>query len=200
MHPVGEHAGHASPRGSGTPDDVDRMRGTADLRSEHIGVARMLSIIDHMAHRVGAGEGADADDLAHVIEFLRVFVDRCHHTKEEQLLFPALRAAGISSVEDTLVTLMAEHVRGREAVARIAEEAPAGPGLAESMTAYTSLLREHIRKEEHDCFDLADSELPATMKEQLAQGYDRIERDVVGGGVHERFHALLDELALKYPS
>jgi hemerythrin-like domain-containing protein len=31
-----------------------------------------------------------------VIEFLKVFVDLCHHAKAEEVLFPVLEAAGIS--------------------------------------------------------------------------------------------------------
>jgi hemerythrin-like domain-containing protein len=30
------------------------------------------------------------------MEFLTVFVDKCHHGKEEEFLFPALEAAGIA--------------------------------------------------------------------------------------------------------
>jgi hypothetical protein len=33
---------------------------------------------------------------------------------------------------------------------------------------------------------------------ELEEGYERIEREVVGGGVHEAFHALLDRLGEMY--
>jgi len=66
------------------------------------------------------------------------------------------------------------------------------------MSGYTDLLRAHIRREEDDCFDVADRELPAAVQTELAEGYERIEREVVGGGVHEGFHALLDRLGDAY--
>jgi hemerythrin-like domain-containing protein len=182
------------------------MTATADLRSEHGGVDRMLRIMDGMAERVRAGERADPDALAEVIEFLRVFVDQCHHTKEEQLLFPALRAAGITSVEATIETLLAEHAQGRATVARIvaAAASPADGAdavqepLAEVLGEYTQLLRAHIRREEGDCFSVADRELPAAVQIGLNEGYDRIESEVVGEGRHEAFHAMLDRLAAVY--
>ncbi len=182
------------------------MKATADLRSEHGGVARMLGIMDVMAARAGRGERVDLDDLQRVIEFLHVFVDKCHHTKEEQLLFPAIRAAGMTAVEPAVRSLLADHIRGREYVARIqaalvrlAERDEAAlADLDAAMTDYTELLRAHIHREEGDCFTPADRELPAAVQDELEEGYERIEREVVGGGVHEAFHALLERLGEAY--
>lgn len=182
------------------------MIGTADLRSEHGGVGRMLNIMDAIATSARAGDAPVADDLAQIIEFLRVFVDRCHHTKEEQLLFPAMRAAGLPSAEDVVGVLLQEHERGREAVSALADasrliadgDASALVTLDAAIPTYTGLLRAHIVREERDCFDLADRDLPQEVQQQLAEGYDRVEEEVVGGGVHEAFHALLDRLSLVY--
>lgn len=182
------------------------MNATADLRAEHIGVVRMLDIMDAMARRARSGESLDDGDLAQTIEFLRVFVDRCHHAKEEELLFPAIRAANMTSVEPTIAVLLEEHVRGREAVAKIElgtqrlarGDDGSGSEFADNVSSYTQLLRDHIQREERDCFGEADRELPASVKDELAEGYERIEQDVVGEGVHERFHQLLDRLGLTY--
>ncbi len=182
------------------------MTATADLRSEHVGVGRMLGIMDAMARRAKEGEKPDLGDLAQVIEFLRVFVDRCHHAKEEDLLFPAMRAADLVSAEPTIEILLDDHVQGRATVARIAAATQAiGEGsesavqeLADSFSDYTRLLHAHIRREENDCFNVADRELSSFAQQELAEGYDRIERDVVGEGVHESFHALLDRLSEAY--
>ncbi|MHB1016953.1 MAG: hemerythrin domain-containing protein [Coriobacteriia bacterium] len=182
------------------------MSGTADLRSEHVGVGRMLTIMDAMAKRAEAGALLDVDDLVQIIEFLRVFVDQCHHAKEEELLFPAMRAAKIASAEKTIVSLLADHEQGREAVARIESGArrladrgdSASAELADVMTAYTRLLRAHIRREEVECFDVADRELPIDVQDGLTDGFERIELEVVGKGVHEGFHLLLDRLRRVY--
>ena len=37
------------------------------------------------------------EHLDQLFEFFGVFVDRCHHGKEEALLFPALEAVGIGN-------------------------------------------------------------------------------------------------------
>lgn len=166
----------------------------------------MLGIMDAMAARLRSGEPVDPDDIEQAIEFLRIFADRCHHTKEEELLFPAMRAARISSAEETIVILLQEHVKAREAVVAIAAAAKrvadgdtsAAPGLADGVSAYTRLLHAHIVREENECFDLADAELPADVQDEIGEGYERIEREVVGEGRHEAFHAMLDRLSHVY--
>jgi len=186
---------------------VDRMSATADLRSEHHGVGTMLGILDAMAVRLESGGSVAVEDLEASIEFLRVFVDQCHHTKEEVLLFPAMRAANLTSAEETIVILLEDHVHGREAAGgiaaatrRMAEGDTSAPAqLAELMRGYTKLLHAHIRREENDCFDVADRDLPADVQDELVKGYERVEREVVGEGRHEAFHKLLDRLHEAYP-
>ncbi len=182
------------------------MSGTTDLRSEHLGVGKMLAVMNAMAARARAGERVPADEISHVIEFLRIFVDQCHHTKEEQLLFPAMKAANVASADAVIHGLLADHAHGREGVTRVAaaaaraaaDEKAATAELAGAMTDYTALLSAHILREETDCFDAADRELPAPMQAELNEGYERIEREVVGEGRHEAFHALIDQLSLAY--
>ena len=61
-----------------------------------------------------------------------------------------------------------------------------------------ALLFEHIAREENGCFTVAGRELSDDVQRALEEGgYDRIERELVGGGVHESLHALLDELEAK---
>lgn len=164
----------------------------------------MLNILDAISDRVRQEELVAEEDLEDAIEFLRVFVDACHHAKEEELLFPAMRKAGLGETSGVIGRLVVEHERGRAAVGRIAEETSRYAGLdartelSEAIDEYVVLLSEHIVFEESECFALADRELSDDVQEELAQGYDRIEIDVVGEGRHEQFHALLDSLAQTY--
>ena len=177
------------------------MKATEDLRHEHRAVERMLAILDRMGTRT-LGE-TDIPALDEVVDFLRVFVDACHHRKEEQLLFPALIGAGASMGADKLVTpLLHEHERGRELVVIVGtqlEMARAGKvaafgAIAQTLLHYVSLLRAHIAEEEGGAFALADADLSAAVQQSLAEGYDEVERVVIGEGRHEAFHEMLDRL------
>lgn len=182
------------------------MQATDDLRAEHRGVLRMCAILDAVALRVrDRGRLPSAEDVDSIEEFLRVFVDQCHHHKEESLLFPALAAVG-PRTEGLISELLAEHQEGRSlvdglgsaATAATAAESDGGAGWAASAETYTTLLRQHIAKEEERLFPEADSLLAPGEQARLAEEYERVEEDIIGGGRHEAFHALLEDLAGQY--
>jgi hemerythrin-like domain-containing protein len=60
-----------------------------------------------------------------ILDFLVVFVDKCHHGKEEGLLFPALEAVGVSRNGGPIGVLLEEHRKGRSLTAEMTA-APAG--------------------------------------------------------------------------
>ncbi|MBM4388754.1 MAG: hemerythrin domain-containing protein, partial [Deltaproteobacteria bacterium] len=71
------------------------MRPTELLSQDHQVILQMLKVIEGMAKRIGSGQDVEIEHLDGVVEFIRAFADKCHHAKEENLLFPAMEAAGI---------------------------------------------------------------------------------------------------------
>jgi hemerythrin-like domain-containing protein len=71
------------------------MKATQQLRAEHEGIQLMLRILEAICRKLEAGERVNPDHMEGIIEFFRVFVDHCHHGKEEELLFPVMEAAGV---------------------------------------------------------------------------------------------------------
>ena len=63
------------------------MTATKQLRDEHEGIKLMLTILEKVARMVEAGGKLDLNHIEHMLEFFRIFVDKCHHGKEEDLLF-----------------------------------------------------------------------------------------------------------------
>lgn len=89
------------------------MKPTDELKKEHRAIKIMLNILTEVARRLEAGRGADLKDLSDILEFLKVFADRCHHAKEEELLFPAMEKAGISGDQGPIGVMLADHQAGR---------------------------------------------------------------------------------------
>jgi len=58
----------------------------------------------------------DISHLDQILEFLKVFVDKCHHGKEEKVLFPAMEEAGIPRQGGPISVMFYEHERGRSYV------------------------------------------------------------------------------------
>jgi len=64
--------------------------------------------------------------------------------------------------------------------------------------AYKELLEQHIEKENGILFMVADRALSSGRQDELFEGFETIERERIGVGKHEEFHALMDTLAGKY--
>src|SRR5512142_1084963 len=88
-----------------------------DLIAEHRGILLMLKVMEKIAGRMKRGETLDEEHLRKMVEFLRNFVDKCHHGKEEGILFPeiAKTAAHVGTVNE----LLGEHMTGRDLIGGI---------------------------------------------------------------------------------
>jgi hemerythrin-like domain-containing protein len=182
------------------------MRPTQELSHEHEAIKRMLAVVSEICDRVEAGKPFDAGHLDSAVEFIRTFADKCHHGKEEDFLFPAMVQAGIPREGGPIGVMIAEHVIGREFVKNLADALPAfraGESRAKETVlknarGYVSLLAPHIHKEDFILYPMADRVLTSGTQEALTKSFAKVEDEIVGHGVHERFYKLLDDLEAFY--
>ncbi len=178
------------------------MKPTDILREEHELILVMLEIVDEACKKISAGEKARPEHLESMIDFIRNFADRCHHAKEENLLFPAMEKAGIAREGGPIGVMLAEHAQGREyvkgmdgALGRYRQGSrTAGASFVDNAMGYIGLLGSHITKENNILFVMADQQLSADQQDDLMKGFERVEREEIGEGVHERYHELLHRL------
>ena len=179
---------------------------TEQLRNEHEAIRVMLRVVDSMCHQLDRGTPVDVGDLDRVIEFFKVFSDRCHHAKEEEYLFVALEQAGVPREHGPIGVMLHDHEEGRRCIRGMAEgiakyragEEGAEAAIVANGRAYVQLLSQHIEKENQVLFPLAERVLPRQKKQELLRQFDRLEEERIGHGRHEQFHRTLDELAGKY--
>jgi hemerythrin-like domain-containing protein len=60
---------------------------------------------------------------------------------------------------------------------------------------YVGLLREHIEKEDHCLFTMANQVLTEGDQQRLLAAFENVEHEHMGLGTHEKFLSLADELA-----
>ena len=184
------------------------MKPTEILKEEHQLVLLMLKVMEAVCARLDRGETVQTEDLAAIIDFIRTFADGCHHAKEEKLLFVALEKAGMPQNDGPVAVMLREHVLGRnfvkgmdEALGRLKNGDVSSAGsFAENARGYIQLLWNHIDKEDHVLFMMADQRLSPDAQKELLEGFDRVEREETGAGVHEKYHALLHRLRDTYLS
>ena len=181
------------------------MKAIQELMNEHEGIQVMLGILQSVTKKIVAGESVPKKELEGILEFLTIFVDKCHHGKEEDFLFPALEAAGIAKDGGPIGVMLQEHERGRRHIADIKKAlgdfTSSGINAVEFQKAveeYVSLLNQHIFKENNVLFQMAEKVLSADEDKKLFESFEKLEVERIGLGKHEEFHALIDTLADKY--
>jgi len=140
------------------------------------------------------------------MEFLKVFVDTCHHGKEEEFLFPALEEAGVPREGGPIGVMLQEHQTGRELIRKMSTsldglgkgKIDAESAFKEAAESYIEVLRKHIDKENNVLFPMADERLSQERQHQMSEQFERLERERIGEGRHEAFHKLLEDLARIY--
>jgi hemerythrin-like domain-containing protein len=177
------------------------MKATRVLRDEHEGILAMLSVVETAANRLRAGKDIPRDMMINAVDFFRNFADKCHHGKEENELFPKMVERGIPREGGPIAVMLVEHDQGRafirgmgDAAERYAKgDANAAAPLVENVLGYVALLRAHIAKENEVLFPMADQILNDIEQGELYDAFERIEANEMGPGVHERYHAMIDE-------
>lgn len=182
------------------------MKATSELKKEHDGIEIMLQVLKTVADKFKHRQQVKSEDLDGILDFLSIFVDKCHHGKEEVYFFPALEVAGMSREDDPIGLLLSEHKQGRKLVMRlkdvITEYKSGKKSNAEDahliINEYVALLTQHIDKENAILFPMADAKLDSNKDNEILEAFEQLERERIGFGKHDEFHALLEQLQGKY--
>ena len=186
------------------------MKPTDVLKEEHQGVKLSLRILEQLCKKIHERNPGEKDlniaDFNKLLEFFKVFVDKCHHSKEEDVLFPALLDAGLPKQGGPIQVMLAEHDIGRKLVAEITaalndfkDDVPNGETkLIRAANNYRELLKSHITKEDEALYPMADARISAFIQQGMIEEFEDIENEKIGQGTHEEFHNMLDEFKSKY--
>lgn len=173
-----------------------------DLIHEHKAILIALNVIEKMYERIQNDKEVNYKDIEDIIEFLKVFADKCHHGKEEGFLFPALEEVGIKNQNGPIGVMLAQHKQGREFIKQMQEsilnKTINKNAFVTSASSYVFLLRNHIEKEDTVLFPLSDTKLAASKQKELLKDFEGLEKNVIGEGKHEELHILLEKFKKKY--
>lgn len=173
-----------------------------DLRNEHEGVLFGLEILEQISNTAMKSNSADIQDINDMINFLRLFADKCHHGKEENLMFPAMEKAGIQNEGGPIGQMLAEHNQGRQFIAEmdasVTDSVLLAQRFAQAAAGYINLMRAHIEKENRVLFPMGDKLLPMNEQAHLLTQFEEFEEAVMGKATHEKLHETLHRLEEKY--
>ena len=181
--------------------DLSYGPATTLLKEEHDLILRGLAVLEKAAAGLAEGKPVARETIENLVEFFRNFADRCHHGKEEAMLFPALESAGLPREGGPTGVMVCEHEEGRACVrgiagaaARLAVDPTAAAEIVEHARQFVPLLRAHIDKENEVLFVMADSILSPEAQAALCDRYARFTEEQAGCRVHDEPTALIAEL------
>ena len=178
------------------------MKATQILMEEHRVIERVLMALETAALRLEADKPLQTGFFFEAADFIKGFADGCHHKKEEGGLFKSMAQHGLSEQVGPVAVMLAEHEQGRAFTIAMREAAlkqgagdqTAKQAIISNARSYTSLLRQHIAKEDGVLFPMADRLIPPQDQDKLTSSFERIEQEEIGAGVHEKYMALAEKL------
>lgn len=138
---------------------------TASLRKDHELIEKVIKAMEVTIQLLEDGKPLPESILNPVIDFSKNFTDVCHHSKEENALFPALEQAGMPRNMGPIAMMLIDHERSREIGKSMEESALEyfksgnSNNLVNYMKQYVEHITEHLWKENNRLFMMAEARL-----------------------------------------
>jgi hemerythrin-like domain-containing protein len=131
------------------------------LMIEHRLIERMIRIIKELLEIIQAEKKEDPAQVERIIHFVRAYADRCHHGKEEEILFRELGRKAISPEHKRMIDeLIEDHMLGRRITTSLVEanrrylkgDTAALSDIAAGLRSLIEFYPQHIEKEDRHFF------------------------------------------------
>jgi hemerythrin-like domain-containing protein len=175
------------------------MQARAPLMIEHRLIERMLRLIEVEAARIRDTKEINSVFIDNAVDFIRMYADRTHHGKEEDILFRELAKKDMTSEENRIMDeLIQEHVLGRKTVGELVDakkryfagDRSALESVVSSLELLVSFYPRHIEKEDTVFFPAMMKYLSLEDQERLLSAYWAFDRTMI----HEKYRHLVEEL------
>jgi len=182
------------------------MKAVEQLKKEHENIKLMLNILNKICDKLQCRKEFNQEHFSKIIEFLEVFVEKCHHGKEENFLLPAMLETGVPQDRGPAAFVIMEH-KGlhryfkdiSEAYTRLKNgDSKMSEQISENLKKYITLLTQHIDKENNSFFLLVDSLLSEAKQKDLAEDFEIFEMEYISAEKHEELCELLKHLNEAY--
>jgi hemerythrin-like domain-containing protein len=175
------------------------MQSRGPLMIEHRLIERMITLVQKKLNQIESTNQVNPLFIDTVVDFIRIYADRTHHGKEEDILFKKLSNKQMSDQNRRIMDeLLDEHVLGRKTTKELVEaNAQYRSGEKTALTVIVSRLKrlvdfypKHIEKEDKVFFPaymhyLSDEEDQLMLKE-----FYEFDRKMI----HEKYKFVLQKL------
>jgi hemerythrin-like domain-containing protein len=166
---------------------------------EHRVIERMIGVMRRELATMEQRGAADPAFIDVATDFIRSYADRCHHGKEEDILFRRLAAKDLDpALSAAMEDLIQDHVRARAMTRRLVDaNRRYAAGDRDALGEIVSVTGElaafypvHIEKEDRHFFKPCLEYFSEQEKEAMLADFDEFDRALI----HERYRGIVEEL------
>jgi len=178
------------------------MQARGQLMIEHRFIERMLRVIGDEIQQIKLTKRVDSLLVDTVVDFIRIYADRTHHGKEEDILFRDLRKRPLSDGDQRIMEeLIEEHSLGRQITNALFDanmlyrsgEKFALDEITHNFQALVDLYPRHIEKEDNVFFPAARSYFTDEEDMNMLTEFWDFDRKMI----HEKYKSVVEKLLNK---
>jgi hemerythrin-like domain-containing protein len=169
---------------------------------EHRLIERMIALIKQKLNQIETTNQVDPLFIDTIVDFIKIYADRTHHGKEEDILFRELNKRDLSEEDQLLMNkLIEEHILGRNTTQKLVEANNRyNNGDKSALTEIVSNLRllvdfypEHIKKEDKVFFPSARGYFSEQEDQAMLNEFWEFDRKMI----HEKYISLIESFENK---
>jgi hemerythrin-like domain-containing protein len=175
------------------------MQARGPLMIEHRLIERMILAIKNVLAKIEAKQKVDPVFVDTAVDFIRMYADRTHHGKEEDILFRELEKKELSDQDRRIMTeLIEEHVFGRKTTKALVDantryrngDDAALAGITENLQTLAEFYPKHIRKEDEVFFPASRAYFSDEEDQAMLAEFWEFDRKMI----HEKYKTLVEGL------
>jgi hemerythrin-like domain-containing protein len=172
----------------------------APLMLEHRLIERMISAMKDEIVRMEQTGRVTPRFIDLVIDFIRTYADRCHHGKEEDILFALLSQKKMSEPDKkTMDELIQDHRRARSMTARLvaasdrwaSDDGGSVDDIISALKELVSFYPGHIEREDRHFFIPIMGYFSVHEQDDLFEAFGEFDRKLV----HEKYRSVVEKIA-----
>ena len=166
---------------------------------EHRLIERMITLIKQKLNQIETTNQVDPFFIDTIVDFIKIYADRTHHGKEEDILFRELSNKQMSDQDIKIMNeLLEEHVLGRKTTEELVEaNVKYKSGDNSALAVIVSKLRKlvnfypkHIQKEDKIFFPAYMKYLSDEEDQLMLKEFYKFDREMI----HEKYKFVLQKL------
>ena len=175
------------------------MQARGPLMIEHRLIERMISLIKDALAQIQSTRKVDPLLVDTAVDFIRMYADRTHHGKEEDILFRDLSKRPLSAEDQRVMDeLIQEHVFGRQTTKALVEantryrngDASALAEIADNLRTLVEFYPKHIEKEDKVFFPASRAYFTDEEDQAMLAEFWEFDQKMI----HEKYTSVVEEL------